>query len=130
MLEKVLNVKSTGSVKVIYTKQKIAMRGILAGIIISISVLLSNVGAVLSGIFSVFPAIFLSTMLISAYEHGPRFVGGMAKAMIIGTLSTTSYAVMICLLYPVYGLLWGTFYAYVVSAIVTIILISFRRRMK
>jgi hypothetical protein len=125
-----LKVGSTGSVKVVYTKQKIIMRGILAGIIISISVLLSNVGAVLSGIFSVFPAIFLSTMLISAYEHGPEFVGGMAKAMIIGTLSTTTYALMISLLYPVYGLFWGSLFAYMVSIVVTIILIMFRRRMK
>jgi uncharacterized membrane protein (GlpM family) len=130
MLEKVLNIRSTGRVKVVYTKQKIALRGILAGIIITISVLLSNIGAVISGIFSVFPAIFLSTMLISAYEHGPEFVGGMAKAMIVGTISTTSYAVVISLLYPNYGLLWGTISAYMISIAVTLVLIGLRSRMK
>ncbi len=130
MLEYKFQVRSTGSVKVEYTKQKIIMRGILAGVVISISVLLSNISAVLSGIFSVFPAIFLSTMLISAYEHGADFVGGMAKAMILGTLSVTSYAVMISIMYPSYGLIVGTIVAYVVAVIFTIILIRYRGKIK
>ena len=125
-LEKILKIKSTGSVKVVYTKQKIIMRGILAGLIIAISVLLSNVGAVLSGICSVFPAIFLSTMLISAYEHGPKFVGGMAKAMIIGSLSVTSYAIVISVLYPIYGIIWGTVIAYGVAVMITFLLMGLR----
>ena len=108
ILEYKLNVESTGKVKVVYTTQKIILRGLLAGVVVAIAVLLSNVNAVLSGIFSVFPAIFLSTMLISAYEHGQKFVGGMAKALIIGTISTTSYAVAIHFLYPPYGIILGS----------------------
>ncbi len=125
-LEKFLKVKSAGSVKVKYTPRKIVLRGILAGVVITVSVLLSNVGAVISGIFSVFPAIFLSTMLISAHEHGPEFVGGMAKAMIIGTLSTTSYAVAISFLYPMVDIIWGTIIAYSISVVFTFILILIR----
>lgn len=128
ILEHILNVQSTGKVKVVYTTQKIITRGLLAGIIVAIAVLLSNVNAVLSGIFSVFPAIFLSTMLISAYEHGQKFVGGMAKAMIIGTLSTTSYAVAIHFLYPSSGIIWGTIIAYGIALGFTILLLIIKRR--
>ena len=130
VLEKVIKVKSKGSVKVNYTPIKIAFRGLLAATVVTISVLLSNVGAVLSGIFSVFPAIFLSTMLITVSEHGSEFSGGMAKAMIIGTMSTVSYAVAIHFLYPVYNVIWGTIFAYGISIFFVVILLRIRSKIK
>ncbi len=129
-LEQIVHIKSSGRVKVVYSPQKIAMRGILAGIVVATAIVLSNINAVLSGIFSVFPAIFLSTMLISAYEHGPKFVGGMAKAMIIGTLSVTSYAISIHFLYPILDILYGTIVAYCISIVFTGVLFIIRNRIK
>ena len=67
---------------------------------IAIAVYLSNINSVLSGIFSVFPAILSSTMLISVKEHGPNFTSGLAKSMIIGISSVLTYATMIHFLYP------------------------------
>ena len=128
VLEKVVKIRSKGSVKVKYTTTKIAFRGLLAATVVTISVLLSNVGAVLSGIFSVFPAIFLTTMLITCSEHGTEFSGGMAKAMIIGTMSTVSYAIAIHFLYPINGIIWGTIMAYGISIIFVIILLVLRRK--
>jgi len=61
-LEKIIKIPSKSNVKIKYTPIKIALRGILAGIVIAIAVYLSNVGSTLSGIFSVFPAILSSTM--------------------------------------------------------------------
>ncbi len=122
-LEKKVKIRSAGKVDIRYTPKKIAFRGILAGTVITISVFLSNFASVLSGIFSVFPAIFLSTMLIFVKEHGPRFAGGSAKSMIFGTPSVVSYAVAIHFLYPRYGLTIGSVGAYVVSlGIVSILL--------
>jgi len=63
---------------------------VIAGIIIALAVVLSNEGEVVSGIFSVFPAIFLSTLFIMSREHGSEFAGGIAKSMIIGTPTVTS----------------------------------------
>ena len=84
ILEKIIKIPSKSNVKVHYTALKIAFRGLLAGIVIAIAVYLSNINSVLSGIFSVFPAILSSTMLISVKEHGPNFTSGLAKSMIIG----------------------------------------------
>jgi len=126
ILEKKVKVKSVGKVEVEYTLKKIMFRGVLAGIVISISVLLSNVGSVLSGIFSVFPAIFLSTMLIFTREHGPRFVGGTAKSMIFGTPSVVSYSVGIALLFPVLGMIWGSVASFMIALTVTLTLLKFR----
>jgi hypothetical protein len=125
-LEFFIKTPSSGNVVVRYTAGKIAFRGVLAGIVIAISVMLSNIGAVISGIFSVFPAILSSTMLISSLEHGPEFASGMAKSMILGISSVLCYATAIHFLYPLYGIIWGTFYGYFLSIIVTLIIFKLR----
>ncbi len=123
ILEKKVEVRSVGKVDIDYTPKKIVFRGLLAGTVITISVFLSNYSSVLSGIFSVFPAIFLSTMLIFITEHGPRFAGGSAKSMIFGTPSVVSYSVGIYFLYPRFDLILGTLGAYALSlGIVSILL--------
>ena len=123
-------IPSSEKVDIHYTTKKIIFRGILAGIIISISVILSNIGEVISGIFSVFPAILSSTMLIFVREHGPKFTAGMAKSMIIGISSVCTYAIAIHFLYPKYGLILGTLIAYLISLGVTLILFVFREKIR
>lgn len=130
ILENGIKISSIGRRHVQYSALKILMRGLVAGIVIAVSVVLSNLSAILSGIFSVFPAIFLSTMIISYREHGPDFVGGMAKSMIFGTPSVTSYAVAIYYLYPRIGIIWGSIYAYCIGIIITLILFSIRSKFK
>ena len=130
LLENGVKISSIGRRYVKYSALKILMRGVVAGFVIAVSVALSNLSAVLSGIFSVFPAIFLSTMIISYREHGPDFVGGMAKSMIFGTPSVTSYAVAIYYLYPRVGIIWGSVYAYCIGMIITLILFSVRSKLK
>jgi hypothetical protein len=129
-LERIKKIPSAGSVRIHYTPTKIILRGVLAGIVIAISILLSNLGAVLSGIFSVFPAILTSTMFISIREHGPKFAAGMAKSMIIGISSVATYATSIHFLYPLYGILWGSISAYLIAFIVTLIIFKFRGKIK
>jgi hypothetical protein len=127
-LERVRKTPSMGSVHVQYSSVKICIRGFFAGIVIACAVLLSNVGTVLSGIFSTFPVIFLSTMIFAVREHGPKFAGGMAKSMIFGSPSVVSYATAIYFLYPFSGTFIGTFVAFVLSVIVTIALYIISRK--
>ncbi len=126
VLEKIRKIKSISKKYVHYTIAKITFRGLLAGTVITIAVLLSNVGAVLSGIFSVFPAIITSTMIICYYEHGPSFASGIAKSMIFGSSSVMSYAVSIHFTYPIYGILLGSVIAFVISVIVALINLKLR----
>jgi len=130
VLERIKRVSSTGSVEIHYTPMKIVFRGLLAGTIVAIAVSLSNIGAAISGIFSVFPVIFLSTMLISTREHGPDFAAGIAKSMIFGTPSILSYVTAIYFLYPACGIFFGTIYALCISIITAVILLKFRVKMK
>jgi len=127
-LERLLDMKSRGSVKIKYTPGKIMFRGLLAGLIIGTTVVLSNIGEVISGIFSVFPAIFLSTMLITLREHGASFSAGISKSMILGSQTVMLYAVCVHFLYPVIGTLWGTLLAYAISMIMVLALLFVRDR--
>ena len=130
ILEGVKKIPSTANVVVRYTPKKIALRGILAGTIISIAVLLSNVGAAICGIFTVFPVILLSTMFISVYEHGPDFAIGIAKSMIIGITSILCYVVATHFLYPIYGVAAGSLIAYSISFAFTMVLFKFRSKIR
>jgi uncharacterized membrane protein (GlpM family) len=122
------NKPSTGMVKVHYTAKKIVFRGLLAGFFIALAVSLSNVGSIISGIFSVFPAILSSTMIISVREHGPEFAAGMAKSMLLGLASVCTYSALIHFLYPVYGIILGTGIAYLFSLGITFLIFIFRRK--
>ncbi|MFH1012945.1 MAG: hypothetical protein V1769_00355 [Thermoplasmatota archaeon] len=128
ILEKIKKVPSIGNVKVHYTLQKIMLRGVLAGVVIAISVLLSNINAVVSGVFSVFPAILSSTMLISVREHGSDFAAGMAKSMMLGLSSVATYATVIHFFYPLYGIIIGSIVAYIIALCVTIALYTVRSK--
>jgi len=130
ILELVKKTPSIGSVTVHYTPLKIILRGLLAGSVIAIAVFLSNMGAILSGIFSVFPAIFLSTMLISLREHGPNFASGISKSMIFGSQSVMIYAVAIYFFYPLCGVVLGSIFAFGISIIVMMILMGLRKKIK
>jgi uncharacterized membrane protein (GlpM family) len=128
VLEKGFKIKSMGKKTVHYTPSKILLRGLLTGTIIMIAVLLSNVGEVLSGIFSVFPAISISTMLISVREHGPDFSAGIAKSMIFGSWSVINYAVVVHFLYPTYGMVWGTIVAFIVASLVALVIFKLKSK--
>ncbi|PNX49035.1 MAG: hypothetical protein BV459_00915 [Thermoplasmata archaeon M11B2D] len=130
ILDRKKKIPSQNSIQVHYTPLKLLGRSIIAGTVIAIAVTLSNVGTVLSGIFSVFPAIFLSTMIICMREHGARFTGAMAKGMIYGSPSVVSYAVGIYFLYPLVGVTLGTISSFLIGLIVTVILFTLRKKIR
>jgi len=120
---------SVGRVQTCYTPLRIMLRGLFAGIVIGIAVLLSNVGAVLSGILSAFPVIFLSTMIIAMRAQGPEFAAGMAKSMIFGSPSVVSYTLAVFFFYPAFGILIGTIGAFILAFLVTLLLYVYSKRL-
>jgi hypothetical protein len=130
ILDRKRKIISQNTIKVHYTPLKLLGRSLIAGIVIAIAVSFSNFGTTLSGIFSVFPAIFLSTMLISLREHGPQFTTAMAKGMIYGSPSVVSYAVGIHILYPLIGIFPGTIGAFLLALVVSLILFFQRKNIR
>jgi hypothetical protein len=130
ILEHKMKIPSQPYIKVHYTPARLLFRGAFAGLIIAVAVSLANMGAIFSGVFSVFPAIFLSTMLIFTHEHGPQFTQSIAKSMIFGSPSVTSYAIGIHFFYPVYGIVWGSILALMVSLTMTTLLLTLRKTIR
>lgn len=126
VLERVKKTESVAGRRMTYSKRKIASRGILAGTVVMIAVLLSNVGEVISGLFSVFPAIFLSTMIICVLDHDEKFAAGMAKSMVFGSFTVATFAVSLHYLFPMLGLLFGTLGSLCLSACMAFFLFVLR----
>lgn len=125
-LEKHEHVTSQQKIHMQYTYKKILLRGLLAGVVIAAAVSLSNLSVALSGILAMFPAIFLSTMLISYFEHGPLFTKALAKSLMYGSPSVVAYGAAIYFLYPAAGILIGTIGATIISVAVSLVLLLFR----
>ncbi len=127
-IEKYKKIKSRGKVNIVYTPKKILFRGVFAGIMVTVAVMMTHINEIVSGIFSVFPSIFLSTMIICAMEHGPQFTTALGKSMIFGTPTVISYAISIHFLYPLLPLFWGTVVAYGISLLVVGILFQIKEK--
>lgn len=130
ILDKIKKISSQNTIKVHYTLLKLLSRSLIAGTVIAIAVTFANIGAIISGIFSVFPAIFLSTMLISMKEHGAQFTGALAKGMTYGSPSVVSYAVGIYFLYPLVDIALGTIFSFILALIMTLILLKLRKKLR
>jgi len=95
--------------KVYYAKKEIMARGLFAGILIALAIFLANIGGpVLGGIFSVFPAIFTSTMVILYLKQGPEFTGATGSTMVLGSVNVVFYSVLVSYSYPWLGVINGT----------------------
>lgn len=90
------------------------VKAILTGTVISAIVVISKIaGAKWGGIFATFPALTISTILITIKSGGVEFTRLIAKNVLISTTTTISiFAVFCYYLYPVLGIILGTIFAY------------------
>ena len=83
-------------------------RGILAGLAIGFAVFLASLGSsLLAGMTSVFPAIFLTTMVSIWLSQGQAVQLGAVGPMILGSASVAFYALLCAWSFPIFGVLWG-----------------------
>ena len=81
-------------------------RGVLAGLAIGFAVWLSSLGSpILAGMASVFPAIFMTTMVSIWLSQGSAVQGGAVGPMMLGSSSVACFAILSAYLYPVVPLL-------------------------
>ena len=118
-VEKGAHIPAHGKVIVHYTTIQIVSRGLFAGTLIAFAVFMSKLaGPVLGGIFSVFPVIFTSTMVIAYRSGGYKFSRAVVKTLVVSAMVNVSvYAIAVRYTYGWLGLGWGTLAAIAVSAI-------------
>jgi len=100
------------------SKQVLLMRGVMAATAIGVAVLLSGLGyPLLAGLASVFPAIFLTSMVALWLAQGPTVPRGAAGPMMLGGASVAVYANLAMWSLPAYGVVWGSVLAWVGSVV-------------
>ena len=95
-------------------------RGLLAGAAIGVAVWMVNVaGPIAAGVASVFPAIFLTTMVSLSLAHGDRVQVGAVGPMMLGSSSVSAYALLAAWLIPAIGLTTGAVAAWMLGVLTT-----------
>jgi MFS family permease len=108
-----------------YTKVQKMIRATFVGFIVFVIVLLSKVfGPFWGGMFSMFPAAFTSVVIIIHWHYGVESLFPTMRNTAIGSLSLFGYAVVTMFVFPKYGYIIGTFFAYLVSLIITLLLVK------
>ena len=95
-------------------------RGLLAGAAIAMSVVLAQTGGmVLGGLASVFPAIFLTTMISLWVAQGEAVPAGAVGPMMLGSASVSAYALLAAMMIPRLGFGAGAAVAWTSAVLVT-----------
>ena len=115
---KKLTLKNLTGGEKLYKFHEIMLRGIGAGSLVLISVLLSQTGGpILGGIASAFPAVFTSTLIILNQSKGTEFSRAMAKPLAVcGILTIIPFSVTVRYSYPSLGIWLGTLVSYALIA--------------
>lgn len=93
-------------------------RGVMAATAIGIAVAFSGLGfPTLAGLASVFPAIFLTSMVALWLAQGPTVPQGAAGPMMLGGASVAVYANVAMWSLPAYGAVMGSAIAWVASVV-------------
>ena len=108
--EKWMKIPSQGKLIISYPPTQLAWRALFGGGVIALAVFMGKVGGpLLGGIFGSFPAMFLSTLVITSNMGGPGFSRPVGKSLLVsGLINVPLYEIMVRLLYPTIGLYWGT----------------------
>ena len=94
----------------------LALRGIAAATAIGVAVWLSQLGSpLLAGMASVFPAIFLTSMVALWIAQGEDVPGGAVGPMMLGAMSVSFYALLATYTLPEYGVIIGSAVTWVAS---------------
>jgi hypothetical protein len=95
----------------------LVVRGLLAAVAIAISVTLAEVGSpAIAGLASVFPAIFLTTMVSLWWSQGEAVHAGAVGPMMLGGAAVSGYAIFATLSLPSLGVVGGSLTAWLAAS--------------
>jgi hypothetical protein len=117
LVEKWMKIISRGRQSYSYPPAQLIWRALFGGAVISFAVLMGKLGGpLLGGIFGSFPAMFLSTLVITYRIGGSAYSNPVGKSLLVsGLINVPLYEIMVRYLYPSVGLVVGTIVAIVVS---------------
>jgi len=115
-LEKVIKISSLPQSAKKYSGVQILMRAFFAGGVVATVVLISKFfPPFVVGIFSAFPAVLLSTMVILALNQSREFARATGKILILSSTNIVVYGLAVYWSYPRYGIILGTFISFLLA---------------
>jgi hypothetical protein len=117
VLERWMQIKSRDRQGFTYPRSQLIWRALFGGAVISFAVLMGKLGGpLLGGIFGSFPAMFLSTLVITSHIGGADYAKPVGKSLLVsGLINVPLYEIMVRYLYPSVGLAIGTIIAVGIS---------------
>lgn len=105
-------------------------RALVGGSVIAGAVLLGKLGGpVLGGIFATFPAMFLSTLVMTYRAGGLEFSRAVGRALLVsGMINVALYAILVRFLYPRAGLVLGTSLGVVFACGISLLTYQFMKK--
>lgn len=88
-----------------------------ASIILLITGIAKLVGPTWSGLFSAFPTTLFPLMLIINFTYDKTHVHTIIKNVPVGIFSLVLYSLTVSVVYPLYGIYWGTLISYGVATV-------------
>ncbi len=109
-VEKWMKIPSRGRLSISYPPTQLIWRALFGGSVIALAVFMGKLGGpLLGGIFGSFPAMFLSTLVITSLTGGSDFSRAMGKSLLVsGLINVPLYEIAVRYLYPPLGLAVGT----------------------
>jgi hypothetical protein len=119
ILHKRLRVPVCGGQRVPLTAVAVLARAVFSGTVIAAAVWLSKIcGPVVGGVFSVFPAVFVTTLIIASRSRGAEFARALTRPLLVsGMINVAVYALAVRYLYPSWGTVAGTAGAFLVAGL-------------
>lgn len=116
-VEKWMKIVSQGRKDFRYAASQLIWRAVFGGSVISLAVVMGKVGGPLAGgIFGSFPAMILSTLVITAYVGGAEYSRAVGKSLVVsGLVNVPLYEIVVRFLYPRVGIWAGTVIAILFS---------------
>jgi uncharacterized membrane protein (GlpM family) len=112
-----MKISSSARVKLSYPPSQLIWRALFGGAVIAFSVFIGKLGgSLLGGIFGSFPAMFLSTLVITSQSGGADFSRSVGKSILVsGLINVPLYEIVVRFVYPKFGLGFGTLLALLFS---------------
>jgi uncharacterized membrane protein (GlpM family) len=117
LFSKKLKLPSYTGERKFYSPLGVLLRGIGAGALVAVSVLLSQIGSpILGGVAAALPAVFTSTLIILNRIKGTEFTRSITKPIVLsGMFTVIPYSITVHFLYPTAGIWLGTLFSYMLA---------------
>ena len=116
VVEKIIKIPSIKKSPKKYSVKQIILRAVFAGSVVSSVVIISIFSnPFIAGLFSTFPAVLLTTMIILTMNQSSDFARATGKILMLSSTNIVIYGLAVFYTYPVFGIAWGTVFSFIIA---------------